>query len=581
MFAILYVTCYLLLLAPLHTNAGKDELSVLLAKMESDVIELAKEVETVYKTRCTSAFQGCSQSNYDSCVSEFSNSTCHKSDEFINPNCSTSTDGKCASLISYTESTVVLPTAIANGTDSNPTDPQVSLTPSQGKTRCPSQWLIILDSFLLYPSILVQVIESVCYSRSLEDYFIKKRNNDAGYWSSLVIESPTMFFGSQEGMFRIFPGRQWEKCGSFDPRLRPWYIAASSGPKNIILVLNTSGSMNGQRLELLKKAAILVIETLTVGDRVAIVPFASTSYGVIGDSDGRMLAATKENRDYLVNAINGLKAIGGTNLYDALQSAFDTLDKTVAAELHVTCNSAILFLTDGLMENPQGVNVTGQNVIDLVSSRINATMTSMGKPILFFTYSISSDDEMNTFPKELACSTEFGVWSKISEPKNIIQSLTSYYRLFSLGLGNSKDNFTVWVDPYSFATGGVNGSTVSAPVYDRSLSPPLLLGVVGINFPLSAAYKALGIDDPTALDQTVLASTAKCPTLNLTLCVLESFRKLSVAGNESLCFAGNCSGDDFVQVEPIKCESVSDHPSNLWANTNVNGKNSYAVRIKI
>ena len=338
--------------------------------------------------------------------------------------------------------------------------------------------------------------------------------------------------------------------------------------------------MNGQRLELLKKAAILVIETLTVGDRVAIVPFASTSYGVIGDSDGRMLAATKENRDYLVNAINGLKAIGGTNLYDALQSAFDTLDKTVAAELHVTCNSAILFLTDGLMENPQGVNGIEQNVIDLVSSRINASMQSIGKPILFFTYSISSDDEVHTFPKELACSTEFGVWSKISDSTKIITSLTSYYRLFSLGLGNSKNNFTVWVEPYSFATGGVIGTTVSAPVYDRSRSPPLFVGVVGMDFPLIAAYKALGVEtgDPAVLDQIVLASTAKCPTLNLTLCELESFRRQSATGDESLCFAGNCSADDYVQVEPMKCESVSDYPSNLWQNANTKGK-SYAVRI--
>ena len=29
----------------------------------------------------------------------------------------------------------------------------------------------------------------------------------------------------------------------FDPTVRPWYIAASSGPKDIILVLDTSGSM--------------------------------------------------------------------------------------------------------------------------------------------------------------------------------------------------------------------------------------------------------------------------------------------------------------------------------------------------
>ena len=417
----------------------------------------------------------------------------------------------------------------------------------------------------------------MCYSRSLEDYFIKKRDDDAAYWSSFGIESPTMFFGSQEGMFRIFPGRQWATCGEFDPRVRPWYIAASSGPKNVILVLDTSGSMKGPRMELLKKAAIRVVETLTVGDRVAIVPFATMPH-VIGDPDGRMLAATKENQAFLVKAINDLNAEGDTNFYDALESAFNIMDKTIRAELHVACNSAILFLTDGLMTKPEGV--TEQNVIDLVSTRINATMSSIGKPILFFTYSISETDEVHAFPKNLACSTDLGVWSKIVDPTKIIQSLTSYYRLFSLGLGNSKDDFAAWVEPYLFASGGVIGTTVSAPVYDRSRTPPLFVGVVGMDFPLSAAYKALGVEagDPAVLERIVLASTAKCPKLNLTLCELESYRNQSSVGNESLCFAGTCNADDFVQVESMKCASVSDYPSNLWANTFLKGK-SYAVRI--
>ena len=126
--AAIFAVLYLFLLAPLHTFAAEYELSQLLAKMESDVLELAKEVESLYKTRCNSALEGCSQSNYDSCLSEFSNSICHKSDELVNPVCSTNADDKCASLFSYTESTVVLPSEIANGKDGNPTDPQVSLT---------------------------------------------------------------------------------------------------------------------------------------------------------------------------------------------------------------------------------------------------------------------------------------------------------------------------------------------------------------------------------------------------------------------------------------------------------------------
>ena len=129
-----WVAFFLFLFAPLQIFAGENELNQVIAKLESDVIELAKEVESVYLTRCTSALQGCSESNYDSCLSNFSNPICHKSKELVNPVCSSTNEtDKCASLFSNTESTVVLPKAIANGIDSNPTDPQVSLTPSQSK----------------------------------------------------------------------------------------------------------------------------------------------------------------------------------------------------------------------------------------------------------------------------------------------------------------------------------------------------------------------------------------------------------------------------------------------------------------
>lgn len=48
-----------------------------------------------------------------------------------------------------------------------------------------------------------------------------------------------------------------------DPRIRPWYVAASSGPKDVVIVLDVSGSMSQYgRLDLAKEAAETVINTL-------------------------------------------------------------------------------------------------------------------------------------------------------------------------------------------------------------------------------------------------------------------------------------------------------------------------------
>ena len=39
------------------------------------------------------------------------------------------------------------------------------------------------------------------------------------------------------------PGKCPNGRNTYNPTVRPWYVAASSGPKDVILVIDTSGSM--------------------------------------------------------------------------------------------------------------------------------------------------------------------------------------------------------------------------------------------------------------------------------------------------------------------------------------------------
>lgn len=64
-------------------------------------------------------------------------------------------------------------------------------------------------------------------------------------------------------MERIAMERGVQLIGADDPRIRPWYVAASSGPKDVVIVLDVSGSMSQyNRLDLAKEAAETVINTL-------------------------------------------------------------------------------------------------------------------------------------------------------------------------------------------------------------------------------------------------------------------------------------------------------------------------------
>ena len=64
----------------------------------------------------------------------------------------------------------------------------------------------------------------------------------------------------------------------YDPRYRPWYAVGASGPKDVLVVIDTSGSMVGTRISLAREAARYVLDTLTDGDYGGVVTFSSSAY---------------------------------------------------------------------------------------------------------------------------------------------------------------------------------------------------------------------------------------------------------------------------------------------------------------
>lgn len=425
----------LLTLISIHADDAKYE--ILVEQIESDLEELGQEVRHLYQTRCNNtSLETCAHSNYDDCASLFPNSTCKSEKDFDIAHCG-GDGGTCGSRWDYTVSQVWLNSEIASNNH--------------------------------------EVIETICLTQGLESYFKRKLEDRKIYWDELGLRTPQMYFGAQNGVFRIYPARplQDKNCSSFDPRLRPWFVGGSSGAKVVVLTLDTSTSMcdpNCKLLELVKEAAIKVIQTLTRADRVALVLFSNDA--TIFEQGGVFLfEASQENKDMLEQRIGSLTndALGsGTNFQAAFEAVFKVLNDSIYDE-SVECTTAILFLTDGKMNRPEGV--TEETVVDLVKSNITALEAS-GHHVYLFTYSISDDDSVHYFPKKIACNISNGVWSKIVDETRIFDSLTSYYRLFALGLGDENKTFVTWVEPYTSYTGNFLVTTASSPVYDNSTSPP-------------------------------------------------------------------------------------------------------------
>lgn len=120
---VLLLSHALLLLLPLCAEAGEKELDDLMAKMEADVVALARQVELLHKDRCSGALSGCNQNNFDECLSYFPNATCDPASDLTIPACAS--EG-CSAKYDYTNSLISLPPKEPTDAEGNPTDPQVN-----------------------------------------------------------------------------------------------------------------------------------------------------------------------------------------------------------------------------------------------------------------------------------------------------------------------------------------------------------------------------------------------------------------------------------------------------------------------
>jgi Ca-activated chloride channel family protein len=112
---------------------------------------------------------------------------------------------------------------------------------------------------------------------------------------------------------------------------------APAPPRDVVAVLDVSGSMSGEKLDQAKRALMELLGSLRSGDRFRLIAFAS---GVRRFAEG-WSPVSAETRNSAVAWLEALEPGGGTNIGSALEEAFHVH----AAEAAL---GVVVFLTDGL-----------------------------------------------------------------------------------------------------------------------------------------------------------------------------------------------------------------------------------------
>ena len=175
--------------------------------------------------------------------------------------------------------------------------------------------------------------------------------------------------------------------------LTPSAAAVAGRTRSIALALDSSGSMDGAKIEQAKSAALGLIKQLRPTDQLSIVSFA--------DSVTVQLPASRVgNAKEVTSAVKGLTVGGLTAMYDGLEAAFKQARQASQEAGTVT---RVILLTDG---NPTVGRTDGKDFVAMAQAMREAGITITA---------IGIGNDYNEFLLQKVAEAGGGLWHHIDE----------------------------------------------------------------------------------------------------------------------------------------------------------------------
>lgn len=334
------------------------------------------------------------------------------------------------------------------------------------------------------------------------------------------------YFADQAtGSYVGWPNLDWCPANTYDPRYRPWYAAGTTGPKDVVIVVDVSGSMGAEgRAELAKEATLAILDTLTWKDFASIVLFDSS---VPAQFSKTMVSVTDAQRVLMKAWVNNQDFTqGGTSFTAALfqdeeekTGAFPIIRDSVAAGKTSMCQKVIMFLTDGTATFRE-------------DDFLKAQTESQRYDVAMMTYSLGSGADMQV-TKRLACDNR-GIFYPVADGADLATTMAGYYQYFAEG--QAAEMCAPSFVEYKDSATGTQLYAGCLPMYSRLTASPELIGVTcnDINM-LGDIDKMKNKTGWTDMVCKMSDVTKQCRALDVSSCRLEKLRRQ--VSSQSVCTA--------------------------------------------
>uniref|UniRef100_A0A8C2HG11 Calcium channel, voltage-dependent, alpha 2/delta subunit 2b n=1 Tax=Cyprinus carpio TaxID=7962 RepID=A0A8C2HG11_CYPCA len=307
------------------------------------------------------------------------------------------------------------------------------------------------------------ILNELNWTQALERVFIENSRDDP----SLLWQA----FGSATGVTRYYPAAPWrapDKIDLYDVRRRPWYIQGASSPKDMVILVDVSGSVSGLTLKLIKASVMEMLDTLSDDDYVNVARFNEKAEAVV-PCFKHLVQANVRNKKIFKEAVQQMQAKGTTDYKSGFHFAFNQLLNTNVPRAN--CNKIIMLFTDG-----------GEDRAQDIFEQYNWP----NKTVRVFTFSVGQHNYDVTPLQWIACANK-GYYFEIRSICAIRINTQEYLDVLGrpMVLAGRSAKQVQWTNVYQDALGLGLVVTGTMPVFnltvDGNSQNQLILGVMGVD----------------------------------------------------------------------------------------------------
>ena len=283
------------------------------------------------------------------------------------------------------------------------------------------------------------------------------------------------YYATSNNVFGTYPQLSWQCSTPYIPTLRPYYVSATTGPKDLVIVIDVSVAQT--RLADAKAAANALLDTLSFYDYVAVVAIGTSADTSITPVPQRATVARVAELKSKVNALATVTDALSSDPVEGMKAAVQLL---ITGEHAVSgCTQTVMLITSGLQEYSSTVSLEDylrpftRLIFFALITEVSGTTESGLKHVL-----------------RAACQ-QHGLVSKSQSASDILQSL-EFYPAYFASMRTASETRVSWSEVYEDAFGQGMILSASRPEYETASNAGSLTGMFVLDAPMSAVAFANG-----------------------------------------------------------------------------------------